>query len=94
MAICDISMALDSVGVERDAFKLERIARNIMLAAPKVTHVKLILELYESRVSHRSTSYWSVDGHGDDKQLCEIMSSSEISSINKMFLPAPIQVSL
>ena len=92
MIFCDINIILDRERIDLAAFEPERIARTIMLAAPKLTYMKLIVDLYEIKPSQ--TSYWAVDGDGEDRQLREIKSSSEISGINRMFLPPQIQVSL
>ncbi|KAF7791022.1 hypothetical protein EIP86_001981 [Pleurotus ostreatoroseus] len=89
MIFCDINIILDRERIDLAAFEPENIARTIMLAAPKVTHIKLIIELYDFQPSH--TSYWAVNEDGDEKQLRGISSSEEISCINRMFLPAPIQ---
>ncbi|KAF7791016.1 hypothetical protein EIP86_001975 [Pleurotus ostreatoroseus] len=97
MLFCDISVVKTHKHIRLDDFDSERIARRIMLAAPKVSHIKLIFEIEENIIyglddpqpSH--TSYWAVDGDGDEKQLRELKHSSEMSRVDRMFLPAQIQ---
>ena len=70
-------------------FPVTRIAQQAMEAAPTLSSIKLISNIWSD-----SPTYWSATGSGEKKELCAVVPSADISRfLNRAFLPPQTQVS-